>query len=903
MECVDLLALDRGPEYDVDGLQCPDVRLPARPTREKFRGERGVSESTVPCCHDIVPRFRIPIQLRLSDRNGDTSKSPGGVRFSAVFGIAPVYLLLWVGWLSFVLSMAWVGAAPTAPLTQPSERREQAVFILRQALEEGPEWTKVRAAEALLWNGYYAGVKEALEEELAIAGPFYRIGLWRALAKAQGNNQAAAKRYIGKIRQAFLDVQGADRVHAVEALAKLGYSERPAELLRVAREDKGSFRAFARWALANSGDADDEVALAELLDSSDGRATVSYALRNLKKIQPASLARLEQIAFSLSSEDRSRVYALGAFFVHSSGERRSKARQELLKYLTTGNTAQKFEVCGALGTAGDRLDEDVLDALLRSEDIDVRVGAAHALLRIERRQHRGLSWLDWTVMLFYGTAVLGVGWFLSRKMESTEEFFVGGRQMNSFAIGISLFATLLSTVSYLAHPGEMIKHGPVVLASVAMIPLIYVIVGYGLIPYLVRLPITSAYEILEGRLGTRIRLLGSFIFIVTRLVWMALMIYLTGRVMVVVLGWPLETLPYIVIVAGFVTVIYTALGGLRAVVITDVTQFFILFGGAVLTIVMINRELGSFNAWFPTSWAPNWDVQPFFSLDPAVRATVVGAFLNSLIYWICTAGSDQLAIQRYLATRDATAARRAFLVNSVAGISITVVLALVGFALLGFFSVNPHLIPDGQSLIEDADYIFPHYVANYLPIGLAGLVIVAMFAAVMSSLDSGINSVSTVIMVDFLNRSKRDTEKYHLATARYLTVGIGVAVVLISSVIGKVPGNIQEVAVKTNYLFLVPLFILFFLALFVSFATPFGAAFGAIYSFLAGALIAFWDVLTGQPGVSFQWIAVVSLLAGLIFGPLLSMLPTREKGWKTNLMWGSLSLLPWLLISYLVVGH
>ncbi len=863
-----------------------------------------MSKPAISCYRDIInSRFRIPIPPCLSDRSDETSKPHGGVRFSEVFGIVPVYLLLRVVWLSFVLSMAWVATAPAESLIHQGERREQAVFILRQALEEGRQWTKVRAAEALLWNGYYAGVKEALEEELADAGPNYRIGLWRALARAQGNDQATAKAYVGKIRDAFLDVQGADRVHAVEALAKLGYSERPTELLRVAREETGSFRAFARWALANSGDAEDEVALTRLLDFSDGRASASYALRNLRKIQPATLDRLERVAFDKSSEDRSRVYALGACFVHSSEERRSKARQELLKYVTTGNTAQKVEVCGALGASGNRQDDGVLESLLRSEDVDVRVGAANALLRIERRQHRGLSWLDWAVMLFYGTAVLGVGWFLSRKMKSTEEFFVGGRKMNSFAIGISLFATLLSTVSYLAHPGEMIKHGPVVLASVAMIPLIYVIVGYGLIPYLVRLPVTSAYEILEGRLGTRIRLLGSFIFILTRLVWMALMIYLTGRVMVVVLGWPLETLPYIVIVAGFVTVIYTALGGLRAVVITDVTQFFILFGGAVLTIVLINRELGSFYAWFPTSWAPNWDVQPFFSLDPAVRATVVGAFLNSLIYWICTAGSDQLAIQRYLATRDATAARRAFLVNSVAGIFITVVLALVGFALLGFFSVNPHLIPDGQSLIEDADYIFPHYVANYLPIGLAGLVIVAMFAAVMSSLDSGINSVSTVIMVDFLNRSKKDTERHHLATARYLTVGIGAAVVLISSVIGKVPGNIQEVAVKTNYLFLVPLFILFFLALFVSFATPFGAAFGAIYSFLAGGLIAFWDVLTGQPGVSFQWIAVVSLLVGLIFGPLFCMLPTREKGWKTNLMWGGLALLPWLLISFLVVGH
>src|SRR5262249_21016729 len=158
-----------------------------------------------------------------------------------------------------------------------------------------------------------------------------------------------------------------------------------------------------------------------------------------------------------------------------------------------------------------------------------RIGAANGLLRIERRQQRGLSVLDWAIMALYGAAMLGVGWMTSRSQKNSEEYFVASRTMKPFLVGIALFSALLSPISYLAHPGEMIRHGPVILCGLAAIPLVYLLVGYGLIPFFMKLPITSAYEILEGRLGISIRLLGSAIFTLTRLVWMSLLMYLTAK--------------------------------------------------------------------------------------------------------------------------------------------------------------------------------------------------------------------------------------------------------------------------------------------------------------------------------------------------------------------------------------
>ena len=506
----------------------------------------------------------------------------------------------------------------------------------------------------------------------------------------------------------------------------------------------------------------------------------------------------------------------------------------------------------------------------------------------------GLHWLDWCVIGLYAVFMIGVGWYCSRKQTSSEEYFLASRNMGSFIVGISTFATLLSTISYLASPGEIIKHGPIVLCGFLAAPVMFLVVGYALIPSIMRLKITSAYELLETRLGIQIRILGSVIFILTRLVWMALLIFLASKAMVAMLGWPQDRVPYVVMVAGLIAVAYTVIGGLRAVIITDVFQFFILMGGALLTIMFISIKMGGVSTWWPTSWASNWDHQPFFSLNPNVRATLVGSMLAYFCWWVCTAGSDQVVIQRYLATRDVRSARRSFLVNTCADIAVGVILGIVGFAILGFFRENPQCLPAGQNVITEADYLFPHYIANYLPIGISGIVVAGMFAAAMSSLDSGINSIVTVFNRDFLVRFRKHkhTEQSQLKVAKYLVLGIGVVVVLMSSLIGKVPGNIIEVTNKTNGLFVAPLFGLFFMALFIPFSNAFGAFFGAIYGFLTAFIIAYWDLILGRQGLSFQWIIPAALAINIVVGILFSLLYSRCKNRAAKTACYLLSILP-----------
>ena len=162
---------------------------------------------------------------------------------------------------------------------------------------------------------------------------------------------------------------------------------------------------------------------------------------------------------------------------------------------------------------------------------------AHAVSSAEAPA-RGLGPLDWLVVIVYALGLIAIGLYYSRRQTTTEEYFVASRSVRPFLAGISLYATLFSTLSYIGFPGEIIQNGPVLLfVGQAAIPLIYLIVGYWVIPLLVKLPVTSAYELLEMRLGQNVRLMGAGIFVVTRLVWMALMLHITAFVVVTVMGW------------------------------------------------------------------------------------------------------------------------------------------------------------------------------------------------------------------------------------------------------------------------------------------------------------------------------------------------------------------------------
>jgi len=492
----------------------------------------------------------------------------------------------------------------------------------------------------------------------------------------------------------------------------------------------------------------------------------------------------------------------------------------------------------------------------------------------------GLKWIDWVVIVAYMVGVLYLGAYVAKRQTNNAEYFTAAQShIHPALVGISLFAALLSTISYLGKPGEMINKGPVILiGQVLSVPIAYLLVTRWIMPKIMAQRVTSAYELLELRLGKTGRLLGAILFVKLRLVWMGLLVYVSATALTVILNLELKWVPLVSVVVGIVPLIYTSMGGLRAVVIANVIQFFLLLLGAVLTIIIVTIRCGGFS-WWPASWSPNWDVQPVFSWDPQVRATVFGAVLSTVIWRVCTAGGDQMAIQHYMATRDLRATRRSYLYTSIATIVVTLVLAVLGLALLGYFSRFPEMMGPGLNLNSRADHLFPYFVSNLLPVGVAGLVVAAIMAA-SSGMDTGVNAVTAVVMKDFIERFgwQPASEVTRLRITKWLSLGIGIAVVGASLLMDKVPGNIMEVTNKLANLETTTIFGLFFLALFVPCATPLGAVMGCISGLTASVLVAFWEMMTGRPGISFLYIGAIGLFFNLSTGYLVSRFgPTREK--------------------------
>ena len=492
-----------------------------------------------------------------------------------------------------------------------------------------------------------------------------------------------------------------------------------------------------------------------------------------------------------------------------------------------------------------------------------------------------LQALDILVIALYAGVLLFVGWWSSRKQVSTEEYFVGGRGIHPFIAGISIIATLVSSISYLASPGEMIKNGPGWMWQMLHAPISFAVVGYLIIPHLMKQKVTSAYELLEARFGVGVRKATSAMFVLSRIFWMGLVIYTCSFAVAAVTGLPIRA---VLVGVGVVGTSYTILGGIRAVMITDVIQYAVLVGGALVTVAVISFKCGGLTAWWPDWSSPaitalHWPKAEFFTLDPSVRLSVLSVVIYGCSYWIMTATGDQVVIQRFLSTKDVKSARRSFGLSIIGDACTSGVLFLTGMALVGYYLRFPEQLPNVEAgLADQADQLFPHFIAAVLPQGLTGLVVAALFAAAMSSLDSGISSISTVLVTDFQSIFAGDCrdDAQSLQRARLVGLVVGGVAIAMSFGVSYVPGNnLLEVTVRISSLLAAPLFVAFALAFFAKNTTKAGAWTGIATGAALGALLTFWQPLvrmvTGmESDVSITFIMPLSALGAFTAGVIAS---------------------------------
>lgn len=386
-----------------------------------------------------------------------------------------------------------------------------------------------------------------------------------------------------------------------------------------------------------------------------------------------------------------------------------------------------------------------------------------------------LHWLDITALLIYLFGMLAMGVYFSRKNTSTEEYFVGGRSFAGWVIGLSLVGTSISSISFLAYPGDAYKTAWLRYLPNLMLPLAIVIAAYLFLPFFRRGKITSAYQYLEDRFGPSIRVYGAIAFIVGQLVRVSIILYLLSLLIQEMTG--LDATTSIVISGGFVA-LYTIIGGIDAVIWTDVIQTVVLVFGGIFCLWIIVSELpGGFAQIFEV--ASNEGKFAFAELKEGVLQPVswdislldktgTMMLLMGLTVWLTEYSANQNTVQRYCAAKSTKEARKAMWVAVCSSLPIWAFFMFLGTSLFVFFQQFPTMEAAEMLTGErKAEAILPYFITNYLPPGLVGLVIAAAGAAAMSSLDSSINAISTVSVVDIyrrhLNKGKED--KHYLKAA------------------------------------------------------------------------------------------------------------------------------------------
>ncbi len=485
------------------------------------------------------------------------------------------------------------------------------------------------------------------------------------------------------------------------------------------------------------------------------------------------------------------------------------------------------------------------------------------------------SIIDWIIVTVYLLLMLAIGYLASQKNKTAEDYILGGKTMKPFMVGVSLFATLFSTLSYLSYPGEMIKYGPVFLAGILALPLANWIVGKFLIPRFMKMNIKSAYEMLEIQLGANTRKLAVLFFLCLRFLWMTTIMYATVDIALVpILNIDRFFVPYISLVLSILTVVYTTMGGIKAVVKTDVAQSFIMFLGLILTIIFVISQLSPGQSLFNPSIYTHWE-SVSWGIHPNKRMTVGNIIILILVIQVCTAGSDQMAIQRYLSTKNSKDAASSYNISLWGGGLIKILLAITGICVMAFFFYNPDMMGSGGSIHDHADSLFPLYIRVGLPPGLTGLITASLLAAAMSSLSSGLNSSSTVILEDILKKKrggkKPSKSNSDLKLIKRISLILGISVALSTFFLPYVTGNLFDVIQKVVNLVVAPLFVLFFMALFVPYATDRSSIITGLFSLVIAILIAFFGLF----GISSLWVTPSSLAGGIIFGVPLSLIDNR----------------------------
>ena len=378
--------------------------------------------------------------------------------------------------------------------------------------------------------------------------------------------------------------------------------------------------------------------------------------------------------------------------------------------------------------------------------------------------------IDLIVLFAYLVVVVGLGIWLAKRSGTTDGFMAAGGALPGWAVGLSIFGTFVSSISFLANPGKSFAHNWNPFVFGLSLPLAAWIATKFFVPFFRKTGEVSAYTHLEERFGPWARIYAVICYLLTQMGRVGTILYLVALALAPLTGWSVST---IIIVTGILVTIYTLIGGIEAVIWTDVVQSLVLTIGIFLC-------LGIIFSGMPEGAGQVLDIAKSsdkFSLGS------FGATLNEPTFWVILLfglfinlqnfGIDQSYVQRYATAESDRAAKKSVWLGALLYVPISGLLFLIGTGLFAFYQAQPELLPQGGI---KADQVFPHFIATELPVGVTGLLVAAVLAAAMSSVDSSLNGSATLTWCDLVKRFSKKTpsEKFGMRVLQLSTIGFGI---------------------------------------------------------------------------------------------------------------------------------
>ena len=485
---------------------------------------------------------------------------------------------------------------------------------------------------------------------------------------------------------------------------------------------------------------------------------------------------------------------------------------------------------------------------------------------------QGFTMIDLAIVIIYLAAVLFAGMYFSKKSMIGKEYFKGDGTIPWWVTSVSIFATLLSPISFLSIAGNS-YNGTWVLWFAQLGIFIAVPLTIRLfLPVYSKLKIDTAYHYLELRYKSKgLRVLGALLFIIYQIGRMSIIMYLPSVVLAPLVGININIL---IIIMGIIAIVYSYGGGLKSVLWTDFIQGLVLIAGVVFTLIYLVFSIdGGIGTIFTTLQngkflAPNEVIFDPNILKSSVFIILVGAGINTFSSYI----SSQDVVQRFTTTTDIKELRKMTFGNGFLSIGTTTVIYLIGTALFVFYHQNPHLL---QTVHQDQ--IFASFIVYQLPIGISGILIAAIYAASQSTLSTGLNSVATSWVLDIQDSFNREiSEEKQTRIAKLVSLGVGIIAIIVSMILAN--GEIKSAYEWFNSFMGLVLGVLagiFVLGVITKKATSIGAYAG----FFTSAIIVI-NLKYNHPEVTSWSYAIISIGVSCIIGYIISLIHLAIKKQK-----------------------